>query len=65
LGRFAFKNSFFNFMENVIMKSEKSSSKSLMTIEKKAEIDGRSSLYKQGKLKTSSWETVKKQTRLK
>lgn len=37
---------------------------SLMTSEQKSEIEKRSALYKQGKLKTSSWDDVKKRTRL-
>ncbi len=37
--------------------------KSLMTTEQKSEIERRSTLYKQGKLKTSSWAEVKKRTR--
>ena len=37
--------------------------KSLMTPEQKSEIEKRSLLYKQGKLKTSSWAEVKKRTR--
>lgn len=36
---------------------------SLMTSEQKAEIEKRSALYKQGKLKSSSWDDVKKRTR--
>jgi hypothetical protein len=42
---------------------EDSDGKSLMTPDQKSEIDKRSSLYKQGKLKTSSWSEVKKRTR--
>lgn len=52
-------------MKNLVMKSEKSNNNSLMTLEQKVEIDRRPTLYKQGKLKASSWETVKKHTRLK
>jgi hypothetical protein len=37
--------------------------KSLMSIEQKKEIEIRSSLYRQGKVKTSSWSEVKKRTR--
>ena len=37
--------------------------KSLMTPDQKSEIEKRSMLYKQGKLKTSSWNDVKKRTR--
>jgi putative addiction module component (TIGR02574 family) len=37
--------------------------KSLMTSEQKSEIERRSALYRQGKLKTSSWSGVKKRTR--
>ena len=33
---------------------------SLMTNEQKSEIERRSSLFREGKLKTSSWEEVKK-----
>ena len=36
---------------------------SLMSREQKSEIDKRSKLYRQGKLKTSTWEEVKKRTR--
>ncbi|WP_317899002.1 addiction module protein [Aurantibacillus circumpalustris] len=36
---------------------------SLMTDEQKTEIEKRSALYKQGKLKASSWEDVKKRSR--
>lgn len=42
---------------------EEGDGKSLMTPEQKSEIERRSALYKQGKLKTSSWEDVKKRTR--
>ena len=38
-------------------------SESLMSKEQKAEIDKRGKLYRQGKLKTSSWEEVKQKTR--
>ena len=38
-------------------------SESLMTKEQKAEIDKRSKLFRQGKLKSSSWEEVKQRTR--
>ena len=38
-------------------------SESLMSKEQKAEIDKRGKLYRQGKLKTSSWEEVKQRTR--
>lgn len=37
--------------------------KSLMTTQQKSEIEKRSALYKQGKLKTSSWVDVKNRTR--
>lgn len=37
--------------------------KSLMSAEQKIEIERRSVLYKQGKLKTSSWSQVKKRVR--
>ena len=37
---------------------------SLMTEEQKSEIESRSSMFKEGKLKTSSWEDVKKRTRI-
>lgn len=43
---------------------EDNDNKSLMSAEQKSEIDKRSALYKQGKLKTSSWNDVKKRTRL-
>ena len=43
---------------------EDSDGKSLMTPEQKSEIEKRSSLLKQGKLKTSSWDEVKKHTRV-
>jgi hypothetical protein len=43
---------------------EDSDRKSLMTSEQKSEIERRSSLYKQGKLTTSSWRDVKKRTRI-
>lgn len=36
---------------------------SLMSSEQKTEIERRSSLFKQGKLKTSSWADVKKRAR--
>ena len=36
---------------------------SMMSREQKNEIDKRSKLYRQGKLKTSGWEEVKKRTR--
>lgn len=42
---------------------EDSDGKSLMTTEQKSEIDRRSNLFKQGKLKTSGWSEVKKRTR--
>ena len=42
---------------------EDADGKSLMTTDQKSEIDRRSLLYKQGKLKTSSWNEVKKRTR--
>lgn len=42
---------------------EDSDGKSLMTTAQKAEIEKRSLLHKQGKLKTSSWAEVKKRTR--
>ena len=38
-------------------------SESLMSKEQKTEIDKRGKLYRQGKLKTSSWEEVKQRTR--
>ena len=38
-------------------------SESLMTKEQKTEMDKRSKLFRQGKLKTSSWEEVKQRTR--
>ncbi len=43
---------------------EDSESKSLMTTQQKLEVERRSALFKQGKLKTSSWSEVKKRTRL-
>ena len=42
---------------------EDSEGKSLMTTDQKAEIEKRSALYRQGKVKTSSWGDVKKRTR--
>ena len=42
---------------------EDNDGKSLMTPEQKSEIEKRSALFKQGKLKTSSWAEVKKRTR--
>ena len=42
---------------------EDSDGKSLMTTEQKSEIERRSALFRQGKLKTSSWSDVKKRTR--
>lgn len=39
-------------------------SESMMTEEQQSEIERRSSMYKEGKLKTSSWEEVKKRTRI-
>ena len=36
---------------------------SLMSREQKNEMDKRSKLYRQGKLKTATWEEVKKRTR--
>ncbi|MBI3503106.1 MAG: addiction module protein [Bacteroidetes bacterium] len=38
-------------------------SESLMSDEQKKEMDRRSKLFRQGKLKTSSWEEVKQRTR--
>ena len=38
-------------------------SESLMTKEQKSEIEKRGKLYRQGKLKISSWEEVKQRTR--
>ena len=38
--------------------------KSLMTPDQKSEIERRSLLYKQGKLKTSTWAEVKKGTKV-
>jgi len=43
---------------------EDGSNKSLMTNEQKKEIDTRSALFNQGKLATSTWNDVKKRTRL-
>jgi hypothetical protein len=42
---------------------EDNDGESLMSQEQKSEIENRSSLYKKGKLKTSSWADVKKRTR--
>jgi len=42
---------------------EDSDGKSLMTSEQKSEIERRSALYKLGKVKSSSWEEVKKRSR--
>lgn len=42
---------------------EDNDGKSLMTTKQKSEIEKRSALYKQGKLKTSTWAEVKKRTR--
>ena len=42
---------------------EDSEGKSLMTDEQKSEIESRSALYKQGKIKASSWTDVKKRTK--
>lgn len=42
---------------------EDSDGSSKMSSEQKSEIERRSSLYKQGKLKTSSWTEVKKRSR--
>ncbi|MFN7911386.1 MAG: addiction module protein [Bacteroidota bacterium] len=42
---------------------EDSDGKSLMTSEQKSEIERRSALYRQGKLKTTSWNELKKRTR--
>ncbi len=42
---------------------EDGDSNSLMISEQKSEIEKRSALFKQGKLKTSSWAEVKKRTR--
>lgn len=42
---------------------EDSDGKSLMTSEQKSEIERRSALYRQGKLKTTSWNELKKSTR--
>ena len=41
---------------------EDSEGKSQMTPDQKSEIERRSTLYRQGKLKTSSWGDVKKRT---
>lgn len=43
---------------------EDSDGKSLMSSEQKSEVERRSALLKQGKLKTSSWSDVKKRTRV-
>jgi hypothetical protein len=42
---------------------EDSDGKSLMTTDQKLEIETRSALFRQGKLKTSSWTDVKKRAR--
>lgn len=42
---------------------EDSDGKSVMSSEQKSEIERRSTLLRQGKLKTSSWTDVKKRTR--
>jgi putative addiction module component (TIGR02574 family) len=42
---------------------EDSDGKSLMTTDQKLEIERRSALFRQGKLKTSSWTDVKKRAR--
>ncbi|MGB3080304.1 MAG: addiction module protein [Saprospiraceae bacterium] len=42
---------------------EDGESKSLMTSKQKSEIERRSALYRNGKLKTSSWSDVKKRNR--
>ena len=42
---------------------EDSDGKSLMTTDQKSEIERRSALFRQGKLKTSSWTDVKKRAR--
>ncbi len=42
---------------------EDSDGKSLMSTSQKSEIEKRSTLYKSGKLRTSSWSDVKKRTR--
>ena len=42
---------------------EDSEGKSMMTDEQKSEIENRSALYKQGKIKASSWTDVKKRTK--
>ncbi len=42
---------------------EDADGKSKMTSSQKAEIERRSALFQQGKLKTSSWTEVKKRTR--
>ena len=42
---------------------EEGEGKSQMTKEQKAEVERRSALYKQGKIKASSWEEVKKRSR--
>ena len=43
---------------------EDSDGQSLMTTKQKSEIERRSALFRQGKLKTSSWADVKKRTRI-
>jgi hypothetical protein len=42
---------------------EDSDGKSLMTTDQKSDIERRSALFRQGKLKTSSWTEVKKRAR--
>lgn len=48
---------------NMLKIYEDSDGRSLMTTEQKSEIEKRSALYKQGKLKSSTWGEVKKRTR--
>lgn len=48
---------------NMLKIYEDGDGKSLMTTEQKSEIERRSSLFKAGKLKTTSWTEVKKRSR--
>ncbi len=62
----SFKIEGINISESVAEEAlKKVNKKSLMKPKRKAEIEKRSALYQQGKLKTSTWNEVKKRTRLK
>jgi len=50
---------------NMLKIYEDSDGRSAMTNEQKTEIERRSSLYRKGELKTSTWNDVKKRTRIK